>query len=64
MYALTDKVPGVGYDTGSWFVEDCENHGLPFKEVKLDEYIVHMKAGSWKKKDADQFLEENKALWQ
>lgn len=63
MYALTSGY-GKGYDTGSWFVEDCENHGLPFRELSLDSYIVHMKAGSWKSKDVDKFLEDNKDLWQ
>jgi len=63
MYALTDKVPGIGYDTGSWFVEDCAAHDLPFLDVSLDDYIVHMKAGSWKKKDTEQWLKENKKLY-
>lgn len=63
MYALTDKVPGIGYDTGSWFVEDCQEKQLPFREVKLDDYAVHMKAGSWKKKDADEWLKANEELW-
>lgn len=63
MYALTDKVPGVGYDTGMWFLEDCEQKKLPKKEVPIEEYIVHLKAGSWKSRDVKKFLADNKALW-
>jgi hypothetical protein len=62
-YALTDKIPGTGYDTGAWFVEDCASHNLPFKEITLSDYIVHLKAGSWKKKDAELWLRQNKDLW-
>lgn len=62
-YALTDKIPGTGYDTGAWFVEDCAAHNLPFKEIVLSDYIAHLKAGSWKKKDVALWLKQNKDLW-
>lgn len=62
-YALTNKVPGTGYDTGAWFVEDCAAHNLPFKEIVLSDYIEHLKAGSWKKKDYQLWLRHNKDLW-
>lgn len=63
MYALTDKIPGTGYDTGSWFVEDVAAKSLPTREVLTDDYIVHMKAGSWKKKDTEKWLKLNKKLY-
>jgi len=63
MYALTKDVPGIGYDTGMWFAEDCASHGLPKLEIGIGEYIVHFKAGSWKNKDASLWLRQNKDLW-
>lgn len=52
------------YDTGASFLEDCKAKELPGKEIKLEEYIVHLGHGSFGDKDASAWLEENKALYE
>lgn len=64
MYALTSKKPGIGYDTGTWFLEDCRNKELPFADVSIEPYILHLHHGSWKEKDASEWLNRNRELWE
>ena len=63
MYALTSKSPDIGYDTGAWFLEDCKNHSLPYRTVPIDPYILHLKSGSWQKRNTEAWLAENRSLW-
>ena len=64
MWNLVSTPPYNRYDTGAWFYEDCMNHRLPYREIDTKEYILHLRHGSWRDKDASAWLEENKELWQ
>lgn len=63
MFALTAEYPGIAYDTGSWFLEDCENRRAPHGKVDLDDYIIHLGHGSWRGTGAADWLKINKGLW-
>ena len=63
MYALTSLRPDCAYDTGCWFLEDVKRHRLPYTDVDIDTYVLHLGHGSWKEKDAEQWLEENRELY-
>lgn len=63
MYALTSLRPDCAYDTGCWFLEDAKRHRLPYTDVDIDTYILHFGHGSWKDKDTNQWLEDNKNLY-
>lgn len=63
MWALTNKEPDGHYDTGAWLLEAVRKAGLPIEYVNVWRYVVHLKGGSWMKKDADRWLEENEGLW-
>lgn len=55
--------PGVFYDTGASFYLDCKKAGLPGREIRWSDYVVHLKGGSWDARDPTQFLRENQALY-
>lgn len=55
--------PGVFYDTGASFYLDCKKAGLPGREIRWGDYVVHLKGGSWDARDPTQFLRENRALY-
>lgn len=55
--------PGVFYDTGASFYLDCKKAGLPGREIRWGDYVVHLKGGSWDARDPTQFLRENQALY-
>lgn len=71
MYGLHKSSECEKYDTGSSFHLNCRkfNH----KEVEIDDYIVHYKAGSWvntartvhhyKQIDASEWLKKYKKYW-
>ena len=63
MWALTSHRPDNAYDTGAWFLEDCRNHALPYREIDINQYCIHLGHASWKKKDAQAWLKEHKNLW-
>lgn len=63
MWNLVSKAPDDHYDTGAWFLEECLRLGLPFKEVDTKDYGIHMRHGSWRVKNKDKWLSDNKALW-
>lgn len=63
MWALTPRRPDNAYDTGAWFLEDCRNHALPYREIDINQYCIHLGHASWKKKDAQAWLDEHKDLW-
>ena len=72
MYGLSEE--GNLYDTGTYFYEQVEKHGLPWKREDFHKYVVHYKAGSWineakkydgyRPLDADKWLNKFKALWE
>ena len=63
MWALTPRRPDNAYDTGAWFLEDCRNHALPYREIDISQYCIHLGHASWKKKDAQAWLDEHEDLW-
>lgn len=66
MFALSADKPANAYDTGCWFLEDCERHNLPGVAIDLADYAEHMRSGSWKRKGAKavaEWLEKNKEHW-
>ena len=63
MWALSNHYPNNRYDTGAWLYEELINHRLSFRDTDINPYIIHFGHGSWKDKDPDQWLEQNKQLW-
>lgn len=51
------------YDTGASFYEDVLNKKINCN-IKLDDYMIHYKGGSWAKNDFHIWLMKNKSLWQ
>jgi hypothetical protein len=52
------------YDTGASFLEDCDASREPVKVIDLDKYIVHLRAGSWMKKDWRSWLDAHRNLYE
>lgn len=63
MWNLVSKSPDNHYDTGAWFLEECNRLKLPYKDMEMKDFGIHLRHGSWKKKDDMQWLEANKKLW-
>ena len=63
MYALTSRRPDCAYDTGCWFLEDVKRHRLPYTDVDISPYVLHLGHASWKEKDAGLWLEEHRELY-
>lgn len=64
MWNLVSKAPDDHYDTGAYFLEECNRLRLPYREIENTDYGLHMRHGSWRKKNQLEWLKENKALWQ
>ena len=63
MWNLVSKAPDDHYDTGAWFLEECVRLNLPYTEIDTKLFGIHLRHGSWRKKDEAQWLKENKNLW-
>lgn len=63
MFALTDRKPYAAYDTGASFWEACEELRLPYRGVRINEYVIHLGHGSWRRCDHSEWLEQHKELW-
>lgn len=63
MYGLSDKSPNSAYDTGCWFYADCRSKGLSSSNISVSDYALHFGHGSWKDKDAHEWLSTNEHLW-
>ena len=63
MFALSHRSPDNAYDTGAWFLEDCRDHRLPYREIDINDYCIHLGHASWKKKDAQAWLKQHEDLW-
>lgn len=63
MWALSSHYPNNRYDTGAWFYEEILHHKLQFGIQDINQYILHFGHGSWKDKDPEQWLNDNKELW-
>jgi len=64
MWALSHKFPNNRYDTGAWLYEECVRCGLPINAFHWKDYALHFGHGSWKEKDGEAWLRENRGLWQ
>lgn len=54
----------VWYDTGGSFYEDCLNSRLQYKAIDVNDYVVHLGAGSYYDgKDKQEWLETYKYLY-
>ena len=63
MWNLTRVAPNHRYDTGAWFLQEARRVGLPSKELRLKDYLLHLRHGSWRDKEPMKWLEEHKDLW-
>lgn len=63
MFALSHRSRDNAYDTGAWFLEDCRNHALPYREIDINQYCIHLGHGSWKNKNAEAWLKQHEDLW-
>lgn len=64
MWALSDTYPNNRYDTGAWLYEEVNNKGLVYKRVDIMDYIVHFGHGSWRDRDASDWLNAYKFLYE
>jgi len=64
MWFLSRQRPNMLYDTGCWFYEACHNLVLPENHLNINEYILHLKHGSWNVAQEDEWLEANRELWE
>jgi len=63
MWALSSVSPNQYYDTGAWLLEEVRRCKLPVDYKNIWGYVKHLGHGSWRDKDSDKWLEENKGLW-
>lgn len=64
MYSLCETRQANAYDTGCWFHEDCDAKHLPHREVDIDDYMIHLRHGSWSgMEDGQAWLEAHGDLW-
>lgn len=63
-WKLRNGPPETWYDTGASFLEDCVKKRLPVRNVRIDEYMVHFGAGSWRGEDSGLFLENYKEYYE
>ena len=70
MHGLRVTKTGDYYDTGANFYRVTKD--LPYKEVNIEEYMVHYKGGSWEEThnkrihrdlSSKEWLEENSIYW-
>ena len=62
-WKLYPTIYKMWYDTGASFLEDALATGKPYKEIDIDNYMIHLGSGSCGKKDHKAWLEENKELY-
>ena len=64
MWALSHRHPDMWYDTGCWFYEACSEQSLPENHVNINDYILHLRHGSWNATEQDEWLEAHRDLWE
>ena len=62
MWALTNKSPNNRYDTGSWVYEEIVNKHLPWNQIDIWSYIIHLGHGSWRGSKSKEWLKQNEHL--
>lgn len=64
MWNLVSDAPNDHYDTGAWFLEEVLRLGLPYREIDNKYYCIHLRHGSWKPKKIQEWLNQNRKLWE
>lgn len=64
MWALSHRYPDMWYDTGCWFYEECHRLSLPESHVNINDYILHLRHGSWISSEQDEWLDVHRDLWE
>ena len=62
VYKMSHKGPPY-YDTGGSFYKDCNDKGLPYKEVDIKEYSEHLGGASCYPTQWKEWLEQHKSLY-
>ena len=61
----SDGYLGSWYDTGASFLEECKRIGAPARYLRIDDFILHFKGGSWAgKASACEWLDANRHLYE
>ena len=63
MWKLVDYNPNRFYDTGAWFLERLNNKWMPIKDIDINDYMIHLRNGSWRGTDYNVWLKEHEDLW-
>jgi hypothetical protein len=65
MWLLTRKFPNCWYDTGAWLLKAVRDKGLPYREIKYDDYVLHFDHGSHYRTAGghESWLKEHLDLW-
>ena len=63
VYKMSHNGPPY-YDTAGSLLYDCNHAGLTGREVNIDDYIIHFGAASCGKQGWEQWLEDNKNLYE
>ena len=65
MWHLTPDMPNFWYDTGAWFYKICMKKKLPYRPVRINDYMEHFFHGSHENLNKARFewLEKHKKLW-
>ena len=64
VYKMSHRGGAPYYDTGGSLYKDCLDAGLPYKEINLDEYIVHLGGASCYPIAWRTWLERHKNLYE
>jgi hypothetical protein len=64
MWALSNVHPNNRYDTGAWFLRELEGRRKFYIDTPIEPYALHFGHGSWKEKDAKEWLREHRDLWE
>lgn len=64
MWKLCRTIPERFYDTGAWFLRRLGEKGLQIKKYNINDYMLHLRNGSWRNTDYREWLNQYKELWQ
>lgn len=64
MFALVPDKPDIAYDTGCWFYEACAAAHLPENHIRITDYMLHLRHGSWMaREEENEWLDAHHELW-
>ncbi len=64
VYKMSHQEGPPYYDTGGSFLKDCNEAGLPYKEVNIFDYIEHLGGASCYPTEWVKWLNEHKSLYE